>query len=154
MSAELRLRRLGVALPEPPTPAGLYEPVARAGSLLYVSGMLPMKDGHLVRRGKLGVDVTPDEGFEAATACALNGIAVVRRALGSLDLVKRVVRVTGYVASGPGFIAQPQVINGASQVLIDIFEEAGRHARTAIGVAELPMEAPVEVEFIFEVEAD
>jgi enamine deaminase RidA (YjgF/YER057c/UK114 family) len=154
MSAELRLRRLGVKLPEPPEPAGLYDAVVRTGNLLYVSGMLPLRDGVLVRRGKLGVNVTPDEGFEAAGVCALNALAAVRREIGTLDLIKRAVRVTGYVAAGPGFIAHPHVINGASQVLIDVLDDAGRHARSAIGVAELPMEAPVEVEFIFEVESE
>lgn len=151
MSAELRMRRLDIRLPDPPAPAGLYDPCVRTGNLIYVSGTLPMQGGQLTLRGKLGATVTPDEGAAAAALCTLNALAVVRREIGTLDKVTRVVRVTGYVNSAPSFIAQPQVINGASQILIDIFDEAGRHARSAVGVAELPLGSPVEVELVVEV---
>jgi hypothetical protein len=111
-----------------------------------------MKDGQPIRHGKLGDSVSVDEGAALARQCALQGLAIVRQQVGSLDQVRRVVRVGGFVASGPGFIEHPRVINGASQVLIDVFgESAGRHARVAVGLAELPMGVPVEVEFLFEI---
>jgi enamine deaminase RidA (YjgF/YER057c/UK114 family) len=118
--------------------------------MLYVSGQLPTKDG-LVPTGRLGDGVTVDEAAPYARQCAINALAIVRGELGSLDAVKRVVRVGGFVASAPGFHDQPAVVNGASQLLIDVFGEAGKHARAAVGVAELPRGVPVEVEFLFEV---
>ena len=151
MSAEERLRELGIELPTPGAPVALYAPVMQTGPLVYVSGQLPMRGGELVRRGKLGASVSVDEGAELARLCAVNALAQLRAHLGSLDQVVRAVRVGGFVASGPDFIEHPKVINGASQLLIDVFGEAGRHARVAIGVAELPLGAPVEVEFLFEV---
>lgn len=150
MSAEANLQRLGIELPPPATPAGLYSPVVRSGSSLYVSGQLPAKDGS-IPSGYLGKDVTVEEGAIHARQCAINALAAVRGELGSLDAVKRAVRVAGYVASAPGFTDHPAVVNGASQLLLDVFGEAGRHARIAIGVAELPRGAPVEVEFLLEV---
>ena len=151
MSAEARIRELGIDLPGPPAPAGLYAPAVQTGSLLFVSGQLPLAGGELRARGKLGAAYTAEQGAGFARQCALNGLAVVRGHLGSLDRVVKVVKVTGFVASAPNFTQQPLVINGASQLLIDVFGEAGRHARAAVGMAELPMGAPVEVEFIFEV---
>lgn len=151
MSAESRLIELGIVLPAPPAPAGLYAPCVQTGPLLYVSGQIPIVDGQLVRRGKLGQNVSLDEGAQLARVCTLNALAIVRAHLGSLDRVVRVVRVGGFVASAQDFIEHPKVINGASQLLVDVFGEAGRHARAAIGVAELPLGAPVEVEFLFEV---
>ncbi|MGE5596001.1 MAG: RidA family protein [Hyphomicrobiales bacterium] len=150
MSAEARLRELGIALPEPPAPAGLYAPTTRSGALVYVSGQIPLVGGKVARTGKLGEDVSIEEAQELARICAINALALVRQRLGSLDNVAQAVRVGGYVASAPGFTQQPQVINGASQLLLDVFGEAGRHARVAIGVAELPLGVPVEVEFLFE----
>lgn len=151
MSAEVRLQELGITLPSPATPAGLYTPAVQTGPLVFVSGQLPIEEGRLLRQGKLGENVTPDEGAELARICALNALAIVRQHLGSLDRVTRVVRVGGFVASGPGFIEHPRVINGASQLLLDVFGDAGRHARIAVGMAELPLGSPVEVEFLFEV---
>ena len=150
MTAEGRLRELAIALPEPPAPAGLYAPVKQTGNLVYVSGQVPTVEGRLPKVGLVGGSVTVEEGQELARQCAINALALVRQHLGSLDNVAQVVRVGGYVACGPDFTEHPKVINGASQLLIDIFGEAGRHARIAIGVAQLPFGAPVEVEFLFE----
>jgi len=151
---EHRLADLGIELPAVPPPAGLYAPAVRSGNQLYVSGQVPRAgDGSGVAAvGKLGHDITVEEGAALARTCALQALAVVRAELGSLDRVRRVVRVAGYVASASGFTQHPAVINGASQLLLDVFGEAGRHARVAIGVAELPAGVPVEVEFLFEVE--
>ncbi|GIW19042.1 MAG: putative endoribonuclease [Tepidiforma sp.] len=150
---EHRLADLGIELPPVPPAAGLYAPAARSGSQLYISGQVPRAaDGSGVAAvGKLGQDVTVEEGAALARLCALQALAIARAELGSLDRVVRVVRVAGYVASAPGFTGHPAVVNGASQLLLDVFGEAGRHARIAIGVAELPAGVPVEVEFLFEV---
>lgn len=151
MSAEARLGELGITLPPAGTPAGLYAPVVQSGNLLFVSGQIPSRDGKPIRVGKLGSSVTIEEGQELAKVCALNALAHVRAYLGSLDRVVRAVRVGGFVASAEGFTQQPQVVDGASQLLVDVFGEAGQHARAAVGVAELPAGVPVEVEFLFEV---
>ena len=152
MSFEARLIELGIVLPEPPPPAGLYSPVVQVGSLLFVSGQIPVTAGAPTPTGKLGGGVSIDEAAALARVCAMNGLAQVRSHLGSLDRLRRVIRVGGFVASAEGFTDQPKVVNGASQLLIDVFGECGRHARTAVGVAELPLGVPVEVEFLFEVE--
>jgi enamine deaminase RidA (YjgF/YER057c/UK114 family) len=151
MSAEARLAELGITLPEPARAAGLYSPCVQSGALLFVSGQIPAVEGQLRARGHLGAGIDVEQGAALARTCALNGLAAVRGYLGSLDRVARVVKVNGYVASAPNFTDQPLVVNGASQLLIDVFGEAGRHARAAVGVAELPLGAPVEVEFVFEV---
>jgi enamine deaminase RidA (YjgF/YER057c/UK114 family) len=150
---EHRLADLGIDLPAVPPPAGLYAAAARSGAQLYVSGQVPRSaDGSAVAAtGKLGQNITVEEGAALARVCALQALAIVRAELGSLDRVVRVVRVAGYVASAPGFTQHPAVVNGASQLLLDVFGESGRHARIAIGVAELPAGVPVEVEFLFEV---
>lgn len=150
MTAEERLSQLGIILPTPPTPAGLYAPAVQAGPLLYVSGQLPIQEGTPLRRGRCGESVSIDEAAALARICALNALGIVRQALGSLDRVSRVVRVAGYVAGSADFVEHPRVVNGASQLLLDVFGEAGRHARIAIGVHQLPFGAPVEVEFLFE----
>jgi len=150
VSAEQRLRDLGIELPATPAPAGLYAPATRTGPLLFVSGQVPMEGGQPMRRGKLGESVTVEEGSALARQCALQALAIVRAHAGSLDRVVRVVRTAGYVASAEAFIGHPAVVNGASQLLIDVFGEAGRSARIAIGVGELPFGVPVEVEFLFE----
>jgi len=150
MSAESRLDELGLVLPDAPPAAGLYAPCIQAGPLLVVSGQVPLLDGRPIRLGKLGGGVTIEEGAALARQCALQALTLVREQLGSLDRVSRVIRVAGYVASAGGFTDHSKVINGASQVLLDVFGEAGRHARIAIGVAELPLGVPVEVEFMFE----
>jgi enamine deaminase RidA (YjgF/YER057c/UK114 family) len=151
MSAEQRIASLGITLPEPPASVGLYLPINQTGPLLYVSGQVPLTDGQPIRRGKCGENVSVDEAADLAWQCSLQALAIVRIHLGSLDLVKRVVRVAGYVASAPGFIEHPRVVNGASQILVEVFGDAGRHARIAIGVAQLPFGVPVEDQYIFEV---
>lgn len=151
MSAERRLADLGITVPTLPPPVAAYVPAVRTGRIVYASGQTPTIDGVLQVRGKLGDGVSVEEGQRAARLAALNCLAEVRGLLGSLDAVSRVVRLTGYVASAPGFGEQPAVMNGASQLIEEVFGEAGRHARSAIGVAELPFGAPVEVELIVEV---
>lgn len=148
MPAESRLKELGIDLPPPAAAAGLYTPCVQTGSLLIVSGQIPRGADAL---GKLGAEVSIEQGQELARECAINALGIARAYLGSLDLITKVVRLAGYVASAEGFTDHPKVVNGASQVMIDVFGDAGRHARIAIGVAELPLGVPVEVEFMFEV---
>jgi enamine deaminase RidA (YjgF/YER057c/UK114 family) len=145
-----RLAELGLALPGVSAPRGSYVPALRSGNLVFVSGQIPLADGALIQTGKVGADVTPEQAADLARQCALAGLAAVD-AVAGLDRVVRIVKVTGYVASAAGFTGQPGVINGASDLLTAVFGAAGRHARAAIGVAELPLGAPVEVELIAEV---
>ena len=151
MSIDATLTRLGIALPPPPKPVASYVPAVLAGDLLYLSGMLPFRDGEVVITGKLGQEVTVERGAEAARLALLNALAVVKHELGSLDRVQRIVRVVGHVASAVGFAQQPAVINGASDLLVQIFGEAGRHARVALGAAELPLHAAIEIELLVQV---
>ena len=148
--AENRLEDLGYELPPVPEPAGSYVPATRAGSLLFTAGQLPFEKGRLPYTGKVGDDVSVEEAKAAARLCTLNALAAVRVGAGSLENVSRVVKVTGYVASASGFNAQPEVMNGASDFLGEVFGEKGVHARSAVGVAELPLDAPVEVELVVE----
>lgn len=127
-----------------------YVPVVRVGDLLFLSGVLPSRDGRLVLTGKLGENLTVEQGVEAARVAVLNGLSIVRSEAGSLDGVKQIVKMVGYIASAPGFTDQPQVLNGASDLLVSVFGEAGRHARVAVGAAELPRLAPIEIELIVE----
>lgn len=150
MTASARLAELGLELPLVVPPLGSYVPAVRAGSLVYTSGQLPMRDGKLVRSGKVGADLTPEQGNELARICALNAVAAIDALVG-IDSVTKVVKVVGFVASAAGFNAQPGVVNGASDLLADIFGDAGVHARSAVGVAELPLDAPVEIELVVEV---
>ena len=152
MTIAERLTELGITLPPPPTPVASYVPAVLSGSLLFISGQLPTENGRLLFPGKVPADVSVEDATAAARAAALNALSVARSELGSLDRVRRVVRVTGHVASAPGFTAQPLVINGASDLLVQIFGERGRHSRAALGAAELPLGACVEVELILEVE--
>lgn len=147
---ENRLKQLGLTLPAPPKPVANYVPVVRTGDLLFLSGVLPSRDGRLVLTGKLGENLTVEQGVEAAREAVLNGLSIVRSEAGSLDRVKQIVKMVGYIASAPGFIDQPHVLNGASDLLVSLFGEAGRHARVAVGAAELPRMAPVEIELIVE----
>jgi len=151
MSAEEQLAVLGLTLPPPPKPVASYVPAVQSGDLLFLSGILPMRDGKPAWTGKVGREVTLEQGIEASRLACLNALAVVRAELGSLDRVARVVRVGGHVASAEGFTQQPAVINGASDLLVAIFGEAGRHARLALGAYELPLSAPVELELILRV---
>ena len=150
MSARERLAELGVELPAVAKPLAAYVPAVRTGDLVYTSGQLPLAGGELVRTGKVGADVTPEDAKAAARICALNALAAIDALVG-LDEVTRVVKVVGFVASAPGFSGQPSVVNGASEFLGEVFGDAGVHARSAVGVAELPLDAPVEVELIVEV---
>lgn len=145
-----RLAELDIELPPVVPPLAAYIPAVQTGSLVYTSGQLPLVSGELTHTGKVGDDVTADDATDAARLCALNALAAVNSLVG-IDSVKRVVKVVGFVASAPGFNGQPGVINGASNVLGEIFGDAGKHARSAVGVSELPLNAPVEVELIVEV---
>ncbi len=131
-------------------PLGSYVPAVRSGNLIYTSGQLPMQDGKLVQAGKIGVDVTPEEAKALARICALNALAAVH-SLAGIDSITQVVKVVGFVASAPGFNGQPGVVNGASDLLAEVFGDRGAHARSAVGVSELPLDAPVEVELVVEV---
>ena len=151
MSPAERLAELGLTLPPVTAPLAAYVPAVRTGAYVYVSGQVPVVDGKLPATGKVGAEVSPADAAGLARTCALNAIAAAAAAAGGLDLIRRIVKVTGFVASAPGFNGQPQVVNGASELLIEVFGEEGRHARSAVGVAELPLDAPVEVELIAEV---
>jgi enamine deaminase RidA (YjgF/YER057c/UK114 family) len=150
MSHLARLKELGLELPPVVPPVAAYVPAVRTGSLVYTSGQLPMVGGQLAQVGLVGGPVTAEQAKELARTCALNALAAVDALVG-LDSVTRVVKVVGFVASAPGFTGQPGVVNGASELLGEVFGEAGRHARSAVGVAALPLDAPVEVELIVEI---
>ena len=151
MPYEEKLRELGLTLPAPPKPVANYVPAVKVGDLLFLSGVLPSRDGQLVMTGKLGENLTVEQGMEAARVAVLNGLSIVQSIAGSLDRVKQIVKMVGHIASAPGFTDQPQVLNGASDLLVSLFGEAGRHARVAVGAAELPRQAPVEIELIVQV---
>ncbi len=145
-----RLVELGLTLPTLAKPAGAYVPAVVTGNLVYTAGQLPWVDGALPATGKVGAEVSADEAHQLARHCALNALAALEGALGSLDRVTRIVKVVGFVASAPDFTGQPGVMNGASELLGEVFGDAGRHARSAVGVAVLPLDAPVEVELVAE----
>jgi enamine deaminase RidA (YjgF/YER057c/UK114 family) len=146
-----RLAALGLVLPPVTTPVAAYVPAVRTGNHVYVSGQVPMVEGKLQATGKVGDTVSPQDAAALARICALNALAAAAGAAGGLSAIARIVKVTGFVASAPGFTGQAQVINGASEFLIEVFGDAGRHARSAVGMAVLPLDAPVEVEMIVEV---
>jgi len=148
---EQRLAELGLEVPEPAAPLASYVPAATAGSLVFTAGQLPLRSGELIAEGVVGQAVTPDEATMCAQQCALNAVAAVKAEIGDLARVRRVVKVLVYVASTPEFTGQPQVANGASELLGAVFGDAGRHARSAVGVVSLPLGAPVEVELVVEV---
>ena len=152
MSVEARLAALGLELPEVATPAGAYVPAVISGNLVFTAGQIPLVDGKLMAEGRLGAEIAAEAGKEIAQRCALNAIAAVKSVLGDLGRVKKVVKVVGFVASTPEFTAQPGVVNGASELLQAAFGDAGIHARSAVGVAVLPLNSPVEVELIVEFE--
>jgi enamine deaminase RidA (YjgF/YER057c/UK114 family) len=151
MGAEDRLRELGIELPPAAQPVASYVPVSVSGRLAYVSGQVPIAEGKLMWTGKLGEDLDVAAGADAARRCGLQALAALRGELGSLDRVTRIVRVGVFVASAPGFTDQPKVANGASDLLVEVFGDAGRHARAAVGVPELPLGSPVEVEVLAEI---
>lgn len=152
MGAEARLKEIGIALPSSPAPVANYVPAVRAGSFLFLSGHGPIRDGKATVRGKLGKEFSVQDGYKIAREVGLNLLASARAALGSLDKVRRVVKVLGMVASAEGFTDQPKVLNGCSDLMVEVFGEAGRHARSAVGMAELPLGIPVEIEMILDVE--
>jgi enamine deaminase RidA (YjgF/YER057c/UK114 family) len=146
-----RLAALGLILPPVATPVAAYVPAVRTGNYVYTSGQLPLVDGKLQVTGKVGESVSPQDAAGLARVCALNALAAAAEAAGGLEAIVRVVKVTGFVASAPGFTGQAQVVNGASEFLIEVLGEAGRHSRSAVGMAVLPLDSPVEVEMIVEV---
>jgi enamine deaminase RidA (YjgF/YER057c/UK114 family) len=150
MSASARLAELGIELPDVVAPLAAYVPAVRTGNLVYTSGQLPMVAGELLGTGKAGGEVSPEDAKAMARVCALNALAAVHALVG-IDSVVRVVKIVGFVASAPGFNGQPGVVNGASELMGEVFGDAGAHARSAVGVSELPLNVPVEVELIVEV---
>jgi enamine deaminase RidA (YjgF/YER057c/UK114 family) len=150
-SVEERLAAVGLEVPEVAAPVAVYVPAVRTGQHIYTSGQLPLVAGTLMGTGKVGAEVTPEQAREMAARCALNAIAAIGAVVGDLSQVTRVVKVVGYVASSPDFTGQPAVVNGASELLGTAFGEAGVHARSAVGVAALPLDAPVEVDVVVEV---
>jgi enamine deaminase RidA (YjgF/YER057c/UK114 family) len=152
-SPTARLAALGLTLPPVPTPVAAYVPAVRVGELIYSSGQLPTEDGRLLATGKVGAEVGVEDAVRCARTAALNGLAAVAEVAGGLDAIQQVIKVVIFVASAPEFTAQPQVGNGASQLLGEIFGESGRHARSAVGVASLPLDAPLEIELIVRVKA-
>jgi enamine deaminase RidA (YjgF/YER057c/UK114 family) len=152
-SLDERLAALGLVLPEVAAPLAAYVPAVRTGNYVYTSGQLPSVQGRLLGTGKVGAEVDVPQASAMARACALNALAAVASVTGGLSAIRRIVKVTGFVASAPDFTGQAQVVNGASELLLEIFGEAGRHARSAVGMAVLPLDAPVEIELIAEVGA-
>ena len=145
-----RMQELGLELPQVPMPAASYVPAVRTGNLVFTAGQVSFEDGEIRVTGKVGDAVSPEEAQHAARLCALNALAAAASEAGGLDRISRIIKVVGYVASAPGFNGQPQVVNGASDLLGEIFGENGHHARSAVGVVELPLGVPVEVEMIVE----
>jgi len=148
---ENKIKELGLQLPEPPKPLAAYIPAKQVGNLIFTAGQLPMVNGEIILKGLLGQDVEIDPAYNAAKICTLNALSAIKGVIGDLDKIKQVVRVVGYVASVPTFIQQPAVVNGASELLLEIFGENGKHARSAVGMAVLPLNAAVEIELTVEV---
>lgn len=148
MSVEAKLGELGIHLPEVPKPVAAYVPFVRSGDLVFTSGQICMENGQLKYKGKIGGDLSPEDGYQAARLCAINTLAVLKSAAGSLDNIAQIVKVTVFVNSAAGFAAQPAVANGASELYQQVFGEAGRHARSAVGAPELPLDTAVEVEVV------
>ena len=150
-SPEAKLKSLGIELPPAPKAVANYVPAVRSGNLVFLAGQGPLADGKPTITGKVGTDVTEEDAYKAARATILNSLSALRAEIGSLDKVARIVKLTGWVNSAPGFIRQPFVINGASDLLVQIFGDAGRHARTAVSANELPFNIPVEIEIVVEI---
>lgn len=148
MSVEARLQELGITIPEAPRPVAAYVPFVRSGALVFTSGQIATENGQLKYKGKVGRELTPEEGYQAARLCAINTLAVLKSAVGSLEKVEQIVKVTVFVNSAAGFSAQPAVANGASELYLAVFGELGRHARSAVGTSELPLDTACEVEVI------
>jgi len=146
-----RLAELGLEVPPVVPPVAAYVPAAHSGDLVWVSGQVPIVEGKILATGKVGAEITPEQAADLARVCALNAIAALKAEIGDLDQVERIVKVVGFVASAPSFSGQPAVVNGASELLVAVFGEAGRHARSAVGVSVLPLDVPVEVELVAKV---
>lgn len=151
ISPEESLKELGITLPETPAALGSYVPCVQTGNLLFLSGMLPLREGKLTRTGRLGESVSVSDAREDAQQTVKNALSIVRAYLGSLDKVSRCIKLSGYVASAPDFIDQPKVLNAASELLREIFGDHGKHARVAVGVSVHPLNSPLEIDFIFEI---
>jgi enamine deaminase RidA (YjgF/YER057c/UK114 family) len=151
-TVEKKIELIGLKLPEIPKPVAAYVPAMQSGKLVFTAGQLPIVNGEIISKGLLGQDVSVVEANEAARICTLNALAAIKGIIGNLDRIKKIVKVAGYVASIPTFTQQPAVVNGASELLLEIFGEVGKHARTAVGMAVLPLNASVEIELIVEVE--
>lgn len=151
MSFEEKIKSMGLEIPEAPKPVAAYVPAVQVEKYVYTSGQIPFVNGELKYKGKVGKDVKEDEAYEAAKVCALNCLSVIKGVIGNLDKIEKIVKVNGFVASAPGFDMQPKVINGASELIGQIFGEAGQHARAAVGVNELPLNATCEVEMIVKI---
>lgn len=151
MRIEQKLEQMRLPLPESAKPVASYIPAVRSGNLVFCSGQLPTRAGSLLHRGQVNVDVSEDDAYECARVAALNCLAAIKTVVADLDSISRIVRVTGYVSSADGFTNQPAIVNGASDFLVELFAEAGHHARAAIGVSQLPLNAPVEIDMIVEV---
>jgi len=149
---ETKLEKMGIVLPEIPKPVAAYIPAKQTGNLVFTAGQLPMVQGELISKGLLGQDVEIEEANKAARICTLNALAAIKGVIGELDRIQQIVRVVGYVASAPTFTQQPAVVNGASELLLEIFGERGKHARSAVGMAVLPLNASVEIELTVEIE--
>jgi enamine deaminase RidA (YjgF/YER057c/UK114 family) len=154
VTVEDKLASLGLSLPLPAEPVASYVSAVRTGNLIYTSGQIPTRGGVLVYTGTVGLDLNEDEGYDAARVACLNALAAIKSIIGDLNQISRIVHVAGYVTSEDGFTDQPTVINGASDLLIEIFGEAGRHTRTSVGVYQLPLDAPVEVAIIAEMRGE
>jgi len=152
VNIEKRLEELGIELPETPRPIAAYIPALLSTKYLFVSGQIPIRDGKLIYKGKLGKDLTVEEGYEAAKICAINILSAAKSVIGDLNNIIKVVRIAGYVNSTDSFEEHSKVVNGASDLLVEVFKESGKHVRIAVGVNSLPLGAPVEIEAVFEIE--
>lgn len=151
MSPENKLKKLGIEISEAPRPLGSYLPCVQTGNILFLSGILPLRNGKLTKTGRVGESVSLQEAQEDARQVVLNALAILKSHMGNLNKTKRCIKITGYVASAPDFTEQPKVLNAASELLFEIFGEAGKHARVAVGVTVLPLNSPLEIDFIFEI---
>ena len=151
MTVEQKLQSMGITLPETPKPVAAYIPAIQTGKLVFTSGQIPMVNGELKYKGKLGIEFSKQDGYAAAKLCAINALSAVKSLIGDLDKIEQIIKVVGFVASADGFTEQPAVVNGASEFLQEALGEKGVHARSAVGVAELPLGVPVEVELIVKI---
>jgi len=151
VSFEKKLKEMSISIPEAPKPVAAYVPAVKIDKYVYTAGQIPFVEGKLKYKGKLGKDLSVEEGYEAAKICAINCLSAVKSLIGNLDNIEKIVKVTGFVNSAPGFNEQPKVVNGASEFLGEVFGEKGAHARSAVGVNELPLDAPVEIEMIVKI---